>query len=446
MKIRHVPRRSAIVSLLTLSLVLTLAQSAHACSCAPYDPRDALHRSDGAFVGSLVERTEVDDQTSVFTFEVETAVKGTLGIEVDVRSASNGASCGLEVGFGQRIGLFLETADDGAWTSGLCSQVDPDVLLKAAEPLPPPDGVGPVRYVVGGNLGENRLMALDRAGRTLGYGAGDGYTQDVQVCPGATRVLEAAAVGRNALLVVRDLPSLDVVRTITLAETRRPWLPHVGCLSRSGERVLAFERHKAEYWLHQVTGSTDRVVWHGHVRDVIIQDGRAFVIDGRELFEVRLRDGSLALLASFPAHIQGISVSPDGARIAGFVFGRELSGRPGSRVVSIRLADGATRSFDLTDYAIGVVAWVDARTIAYLPGGSDDQRAWLIDARSMRSVDGFDGWYAARSVVMGGTAFGIGWGQLSRADLDDGDVRVVRAFDGPETFVLDVAPVPDPSA
>jgi len=58
----------------------------------------------------------------------------------------------------------------------------------------------------------------------------------------------------------------------------------------------------------------------------------------------------------------------------------------------------------------------------------------------MRPIGGFGGWYAAESVVMGGTAFGIGWGQLSRADLDDGDVRLVRAFDGPETFVLDVVP------
>ncbi len=91
-------------------------------------------------------------------------------------------------------------------------------------------------------------------------------------------------------------------------------------------------------------------------------------------------------------------------------------------------------------YAFGEVAWVNARTIAYLPGGSDDQHVWLLDADTMRSVGGFDGWYAADSVVVGGSAFGIGWGQLARAGLDDGDVRLVRAFDGPETLVLDVVP------
>ena len=74
-------RRSAVVSVLAFLLVVAGAQAAHACSCLIGDPRDALHRSDGAFVGTLVERTEVDEQTSIFTFEVETAVKGTIGAD-----------------------------------------------------------------------------------------------------------------------------------------------------------------------------------------------------------------------------------------------------------------------------------------------------------------------------------------------------------------------------
>jgi hypothetical protein len=229
-----------------------------------------------------------------------------------------------------------------------------------------------------------------------GYGAGDGYAQDVHVCPGATR---------------------------------------------------AFERHGTEYWLHRVTGSTDRVVWHGHVRDVVIQGGHAYVIDGLELFEVNMRDGGLEPLVPLPVHVQGITISPDGNRLAGFVFGPLYGATPTpSRVISVRIADGMTSGFELTDHASGQVAWLHARTIAYLPGGSDDHHAWFLDARTMRSVGGFDGWYAAESVVLGGAVFGIGWGQLARADLDDGDVRLVRAVDGPETFVLDVVPSAGSSA
>ena len=69
-------RRSAAVSVLAFLLVVAGAQAAHACSCLIGDPRDALHRSDGAFVGTLVERTEVDEQTSIFTFEVEDRGEG----------------------------------------------------------------------------------------------------------------------------------------------------------------------------------------------------------------------------------------------------------------------------------------------------------------------------------------------------------------------------------
>jgi hypothetical protein len=281
-------------------------------------------------------------------------------------------------------------------------------------------------------------MSLDRNGRTLGYGAGNGHTQAVDVCPGATRVLEGAALGRQAQLVVRELPSLDVVRTITLAETRRPWLPHAECLSANGGRLLAVERHRAQYWVHEVTGTTDRIAWHGHVRDVVIQSGHVYVLDGLEMSEVNLAGGSLAPFAPIPAHVQGITVSPDGARIAGFVFGRFDTAQSPSRVVTVRISDGAMEDFELGDYAYGDVAWVNDRTIAYLPGGSDDQHVWLLHAATMRSVGGFDGWYATDSVILGRTAFGIGWGQLARAGLDDGDVRLVRAFDGPETFVLDV--------
>jgi len=240
---------------------------------------------------------------------------------------------------------------------------------------------------------------------------------------------------------VRELPSLEVVRTITLAETRRPWLPHAECLSATGGRLLAVERHEAEFWVHQVTGTTDRIAWHGHVRDVVIQDGHAYVIDGPELFEVDLRTGTLERLAPIPAHVQGITISPDGTRIAGFVFGRfEGTTQTASRVVSIDIADGETTWFSVGVYAAGEVVWVNARTIAYLPGGADDQHVWLLNAATMRSVGGFDGWYSADSVVVGGTAFGIGWGQLTRAGLHDGDVRLVRTFDGPETLVLDVLP------
>ena len=50
--------------------------------------------------------------------------------------SSRDVSCGFEVRIGERIGVLLR--EDGGWRSGLCSQLDADVLLRAAAPLPTP--------------------------------------------------------------------------------------------------------------------------------------------------------------------------------------------------------------------------------------------------------------------------------------------------------------------
>ena len=55
--------------------------------------------------------------------------------------SSRDVSCGFEVRIGERIGVLLR--EDGGWRSGLCSQLDADVLLRAAAPLPTPTSDGP---------------------------------------------------------------------------------------------------------------------------------------------------------------------------------------------------------------------------------------------------------------------------------------------------------------
>ena len=191
-------RRSAVVSVLAFLLVVAGAQAAHACSCLIGDPRDALHRSDGAFVGTLVERTEVDEQTSIFTFEVETAVKGTLGAEVDVRSASNGASCGMEVDFGQRIGLFLDTAEDGALDVRPVFADRPRRAATggAAAPGARRRGAGPVR----GRLqpGREPAVALDSQGRGRSRTASATATRGTSMSARARPGSRSGHVGRAA--------------------------------------------------------------------------------------------------------------------------------------------------------------------------------------------------------------------------------------------------------
>ena len=117
------------------------ADMAVACSCAAVDPARELSRFDAAFVGTvLFHRVEHPNKPllssadpAFWTFSVERAVKGMLPSPLVVRTAASGASCGLELEQGQRVGLLLDR-DGTAYLSGLCSQVDPDRLARLALP------------------------------------------------------------------------------------------------------------------------------------------------------------------------------------------------------------------------------------------------------------------------------------------------------------------------
>ncbi len=163
-----------------------------------YDVRERLPEADGAFVGALVARHDpplggmVSSADQIrYTFRVERGVKGDIPAEtIDVWSAANGASCGLETPVGERAGLLLER-DGDRWTSNLCSQADPDVLIRAAQPLPPPDGRAPPAVLVGTTHGPGRMLSLDGSGRVIAYGPGPGTATDFAFCRDAPLLAEA---------------------------------------------------------------------------------------------------------------------------------------------------------------------------------------------------------------------------------------------------------------
>ena len=106
---------------------LSLAADASACSCAPVDLVRDLPRSDGAFVGSVLEHRLVGS-TAIYLFRVEQVYKGDIENRIEVVTPADSAACGLELGVGQRAGLLL-TREGGKWRSGLCSQVDPSAFI-----------------------------------------------------------------------------------------------------------------------------------------------------------------------------------------------------------------------------------------------------------------------------------------------------------------------------
>jgi hypothetical protein len=193
-------RRLVLVLLLTAAaLVAPSLPHAKACSCAPYDVRERLSETAGAFVGTLLSRDEpqpVGDTFSSATlvryiYAVERPVKGDIpSPTIEVWSAWSGASCGLETPVGQRAGLLLRH-DDGRWLASLCEQANPDVLIRAGQPLPPPPGKAPPAVLVGTTHGPGRMVSLDGRGRVIAFGGGDGIVTDIAFCPGGARVAEA---------------------------------------------------------------------------------------------------------------------------------------------------------------------------------------------------------------------------------------------------------------
>lgn len=120
-------RRRALVCLAVLAAMLVLAADASACSCLPVDLDRDLPRADGAFVGTVLER-RANRNTARYVFRVEQVYKGDIENRVEIVSNAQGATCGLELAVGERVGLLLER-DGELWRSGLCSQVDPADFL-----------------------------------------------------------------------------------------------------------------------------------------------------------------------------------------------------------------------------------------------------------------------------------------------------------------------------
>ena len=438
---RVMPRRRNSLRL-TVALVVAISVfafadgRAHACSCAVGDPRDALHVSDGAFVGTLVSRENIDGGKAIYTFSVETSVKGGLVGSVDVESSSSGASCGFEVPVGRRIGILLDQQPDGDWTGGLCTQIDPDVLIAAAEPLPAPNGEGPIRLIVGGNFGEARVMALDERGRTLGYGYGDGAVLGLSMCPGMARFVEAVSLDRTGSLVVRDTATLEIVREVPLMTGRFPSIYEVSCLTEDGELLAAAETRKGVTSAHVVRGSHHRVAYAAERIRVWFQEKRVYVKSGNVLSRLRLWRGSLEYVAQIPAGLGSIEVSRDERHVGGVLYGGARHGHPPSMVVVVQSVDGSTRSFGLHGWNDwGDVRWLDNGHVVYLPGGGDDDRAHVLSLPGLTRVGGFQGWNAVTSFIRSGCAEGVGWGTIMRACLPHGPIRSRRLL-GPETFTV----------
>ena len=419
-------------------IVLGTALPASACSCAEGDARTQLKASDAAFIGTLLSQSPSGQWNAVYTFRVDEEVKGDLGETVAVESANNGAACGLEVGVGRQTGLFLDGSADEGWSSSLCQQISPDALREAAQPMPEPDGEGPIRMLVGGKWGDMGIVALDSEGRTLSYGRRPGGSTVMAVCPGSTRFLETLW-RKERRIVVRDTATMEIVKALDIADGRGA--SRVWCLDEGGEHLIVagvrYSEPLSKTAVYEIEGGTTEVVYDGTASWPELVGEELYLTEGRYGRKVQVLDlvsGEKTFIARVPRYVQGVSVSPDGTKLA------TTSGADNEKLIVIDRATSPATVI-VKEHGLGMdgeMYWLDDDTIVYLPGGYDNARAKIFDA-SLESESRLDGyWYTLDEVISGSTAYGMGWGTLFRAELPGGPAEVLREFPSPMMYSLEL--------
>lgn len=383
---------------------------AAACSCVPVDPWRAYARADAALIGVFQgKRTP-----TTYVFRVVEDFKVELADEVEVRSAEDGASCGIESRVGHRVGLFLARAGE-QWRSSLCSQARPEQVRAAAEGLPRPNGAGAVRMLVGGSFGAVKVQALDARGRPLAYGRGAATVRALAVCPGSTRSVEAT----TSSVGFRDLRTLRLTRSVPL-RPRRGYPARVHCHGAAAFAALVSEERTRLVRVRGRAVQTVRTV-RGQGEGAVAFHGRhAFLADGRRIFSLDLRSGATRTLAAFTA--EQLAVSPDGSLLAALT---------GNRLAAIRLRSRRiTRGPFLTREDTPRLVW-DRHRLAVVGG----ERGLLYDSQ-LRLVGRLPAWPVGDAVGLGGRIAAVAYGALEMARLPRGPVRVLRDLISPETYAI----------
>jgi hypothetical protein len=438
------------------AMVLLPISPAHACSCAgDYDPRDALAASDAAIVGTYLGRHPADPTDvygdTIYTFQVDEAVKGSFGETVEVHSGSTGASCGFELPEGASTGLFLHL-EEGVYSAGLCDQIQAQRLREAAAPLPAPDGELPVRYVVGGSFGDQRVMSLDAQGRTIAYGAGDGDVRLLSSCPGSIRMAEVVyGYLQPATLVVRDLDTLEVVSETLLPfgrDDKRPSQAPVALYCRSGDggdiAVLSayngygYEPSKGMLW--RIRGSSPELIRKGDEVLGSFEGDTAYLGDGafgRDVMAVDLDSGRARKVGEAPgAQLMALSINSAGTRLAGVSFPKTEGKKP-AHIWTMRVSTGKVKSAERSPYSYPAdLVWAadDDRIVwVSLYGRSETFTSRLTFVTRFRYL-------ALDTVVEGDDLYGVYYGSLIRSTVPGSTAEALRDLPTPTTYALLTVP------
>ncbi|MGH8974463.1 MAG: hypothetical protein ACRD0C_14840 [Acidimicrobiia bacterium] len=464
----------ALALLLAAAALVGVARPAGACTCAPFDTRSALTAADAAFVGTFVSRTDPPSPLdgapagagdAVYRFRVDQAVKGALGPEVEVHSASNEASCGLSVAAGRPVGLLLSERD-GHYHGDLCRQPSPERLLRASEPLATPEGRLPPWVVVGSTYGNGRSVAIDDEGRVAGVGTGAGATTAVAVCPDRQRAVE--------LFTVRgddgpDSHGITVRRLDTMAAESERLLPELrpseaqdsfvsiqpealACRDAAATDVLVFARSSSATGdrgriLQVVPGADPVTLWEGPApRSAAFgPDGATAYLNlgpqGEEVVALALDGPAEARsIVRVPAGSGPMVASADGRRLATVAVGASRVSQ--AVTVDLGTTPPTVATADLGAAGVtGDVQWTGDRLV-FMPASRPAEAVRVYDP-GLTVLASWAGWTAEHSVVVGSHLYGASQGAVRSAPLTTGPATVVRELeDALVVAVVDVSPPP----
>lgn len=257
-----------IAALAAVLAALLGADAALGCSCAAGQPgSQRLERVEGAVVGTVTERHAVPGTRDVrLQIAVERVFKGQIGEQVEVTTSSEGGTCGLGSGPGDRISTLL-TLFEGRWYAGTCHAIGEEELRIAASRARAVAATGA------------SLTAVDRDGATIVDVSVERPATHVAACPGGRRVV----VVRGGRLEVRVVPELSVAREVALRDAG--YVIDVACLDELGEQV-AMVRETSPLAVRAGTVGADGVVSRaGRGTSGVLAGGRA-VLGSRDRADV----------------------------------------------------------------------------------------------------------------------------------------------------------------
>lgn len=440
-------------SVIAITVTPVFAAPARACSCAaPSNIQSWVDESEAAFVGTLLEKVGDDFAgDAIYVFEVEEWVKGDLGDVIEVSSPANGAACGFEFWDpDQRIGAVIYE-EDGELHGGLCSQIDPDVLLAAMRgPTPSATGLG--HLLVGNGWSSTRLTVLDDVGAHVadisppGVEKGAG-TQQLEVCPGGDLMLQLTPTE----LTVWDLESLDIVAAHDLSSLDQAgWVNDVSCRNADASSIYVLVSDDFNSSLMEVVPEMRTVIDLDGIAGKIGDD---FVItqadhEGDATW-VDITSGEHTVLTETPADdLRSISVATHPTeRLIALVETDFNEGGPVEATLSIVDGTGSRVEQFIIPWETYSPTWLDGSRVAVKAYNFDDWEQSFGFVFDLSTGEGFEveGWDAEHTVADGNRLYGVNGGTIVTTDLSTGTVETLVTLAsqsaGPIVLLDDAQPV-----